>query len=544
MAESIYTIPGMEITLDDGNFGQDLATDAGNGILLIGPSDTNSTAYTFTPVSIKSQSAFGSNSVIGTYNVRNALARGYKQLKDTCSNPISAISLPKDCIVGLDDNTDLSTTRVKAFLYLNELLNVIKDNSYYERTVLKNLYDEVYSFDAHAITLDFLMEIGAVQKDGNGDVEYVDLSTLTTTHTLTESNTEVALPDWFYNKWLAVLPGDNVENGYLSCKGITPADKDGNGIIVDYSFIRFNKPGDTVTSIEVLSPKTESQVFLNLKKKDGSTGMFISSAQGIEFSGVKTWADLADATPIGSIEFRIDALLAQFCLETTLSNACMIGFMSVRPPENDDLVNTRKWVASQKQQLLNGYVQKCATLKAAFFLGNLAYYDTIEAAYAGTDAALPANSSTTNKTIRGLQGTSRLLSASQISKLSFNNLVTLRSRNGSYYIADGVTTAGTASDFTRLTTVKITNSIIKAVRDVAEPYIGEPNTIERRNALNDQIEEILDLLKTDGMIQAFKSQVLATDRDVLDGNLQIALSIVPVFELRRINLVIALKPSL
>jgi hypothetical protein len=173
-----------------------------------------------------------------------------------------------------------------------------------------------------------------------------------------------------------------------------------------------------------------------------------------------------------------------------------------------------------------------------------AYFDTIEAAYAGTDAALPAQSSTTNKQIKGLNGMTTNLSASQISKLSYNNFVTLRCRNGQYFIADGVTTAGRDSDYTRLTTVKIANSVIKAVRDVSEPYIGEPNTVEKRNALNDQIEEMLDLLRGDGVIQAFKSQVLASDQDILDGNVKIALSIVPIFELRRINLVISLKPSL
>lgn len=601
MSETNYTIPGMEIALEDGNFGYDAPTGTGDGILLIGPSDAGTYGGTnYSPILIQSLSAFGKKSPIGSYDVKNALARGYKQLKDTCTKPIYAISLPANCIVSQTNEENLDAKRVSTFMFLNELFNVIKDNSNYERCVLKNIYSEVYKFEATAVSLGLFTKIGTMEieedttvdiapiaqyttvatKDDEGkdvSTSYLDLRELLTDaykYTPTGETAQVsgaAFPEACLDKWLAVMPGKDgdpsVANGlgYVECIVGTRTTKVGAGEtatfeqepiiqkIFNYSFIKIKNPkqsqGEDPQEMkegvelvaDVVEPKMEVNAFLNLNKKANNIGLYSSEINETESYGVFTNTDLANATPIA---FKIDELFAQFCLETTLTNSCMIGYMSVRPPETEDLVGIRTWVAKQSEQNLNGYLQKCATLKAAFALGNTAYYDTIEAAYAGTDAALPSNSSTTNKQIKGLNGMFKALSASQISKLAYNNLVTLRCRNGEYYIADGVTTAGKSSDYTRLTTVKIANEVIKAVRDVSEPYIGEPNTVEKRNALSDQIEEMLDLLRADGIIQAFKSQVLATDRDILDGNVKIALSIVPVFELRRINLIISLRPSL
>jgi hypothetical protein len=581
MSETNYTIPGMEIALEDGNFGYDAPTGTGDGILLIGPSDAGTSGGTnYSPILIQSLSVFGKKSPIGSYTVENALARGYKQLKDTCTKPIYAISLPANCIVSQTNEENLDAKRVSTFMFLNELFNVIKDNSSYERCVLKNVYSEVYDFEATAVSLGLFTKIGTMQS-GEDTVDIAPIAQYTTVTTTDDAGEDVstsyldlrqlltdayqyiptgetaqvsgaAFPEAGLDQWLAVIPGEDGDPslgntlGYVECiVGTDVAQIPIIKKIYNYSFIKI-KTNKAVTGqdhivVDVVEPKMEVNAFLNLNKKANNIGLYSSEINEAESYGVFTNEDLAKAKPIA---FKIDELFAQFCLETTLTNSCMIGYMSVRPPEAEDLVGIRTWVAKQSEQNLNGYLQKCATLKAAFALGNSGYYDTIEAAYAGTDAALPSNSSTTNKQIKGLNGMFKTLSASQISKLAYNNLVTLRCRNGEYYIADGVTTAGKSSDYTRLTTVKIANDVIKAVRDVSEPYIGEPNTIEKRNALSDQIEEMLDLLRADGIIQAFKSQVLATDQDILDGNVKIALSIVPVFELRRINLIISLRPSL
>ena len=158
--------------------------------------------------------------------------------------------------------------------------------------------------------------------------------------------------------------------------------------------------------------------------------------------------------------------------------------------------------------------------------------------YCGLVGGLAPESSTTNKEVPGVVRLTSNLSANQSSVIASKNYVTIRQKNGTYAIADGVTSAGKTSDFTRLSTVRITNAVVDYVRAVADPYIGEPNTTEKRNALEGQILEVL------GLLQAYKMSMLTSNQDIIDGNIRIALSIVPVFEIRRINLIISLRPSL
>ena len=100
------------------------------------------------------------------------------------------------------------------------------------------------------------------------------------------------------------------------------------------------------------------------------------------------------------------------------------------------------------------------------------------------------------------------------------------------------------SDYARITTFKVLQYVIDDIREVADPYIGEPNTVEQRNALSAAISKRLTIHKEKGIIQASSFQIIATAQNVLIGEAQLELTIVPPQELRRITTVVGLSAEL
>ena len=81
------------------------------------------------------------------------------------------------------------------------------------------------------------------------------------------------------------------------------------------------------------------------------------------------------------------------------------------------------------------------------------------------------------------------------------------------------------------------------MREVADPYIGEANTVEQRNSLSAAISKRLDLLVENGVILDYSFNLVATVADQLLGQASLELGIVAPQELRKITTVIGLKRS-
>jgi phage tail sheath protein FI len=157
---------------------------------------------------------------------------------------------------------------------------------------------------------------------------------------------------------------------------------------------------------------------------------------------------------------------------------------------------------------------------------------------------LPPQSATTNKVLAGAVGLEYNLSPAQLDDLCGKNVVTFRSKAGRIVITDGVTSAGHTSDFTRLSTVRIVNEAVQAIRTVADPFIGEPNDLPQQNALNTAIKSALDAMVKAGALRAFKFNLSSTLQDYIDGKMSVEVTLVPAFELRKITTTVALKPTL
>ena len=178
------------------------------------------------------------------------------------------------------------------------------------------------------------------------------------------------------------------------------------------------------------------------------------------------------------------------------------------------------------------------------------YYGSPSIAYAALAASLKPQSSPMNKGLIGVRGMKYRFSNKQLNELVGARMVCFRMKNDGLqsatstpYVVDAMTAGGPACDYKRLTTVQIVTDVVDQIREVADPFIGEPNTIEQRNALSALIDKRLGYLAEQGEIQYYEFQIDATVQQILLGECSIALTLVCPMELRKITTVVALRAA-
>ena len=539
MSETNYTLPGLDVEIEDQQMTHGNENTDPNNVLIIGFSDTATTKVSVEPIRIKYSTDFKGGAAIGSYAINNSLSRGFKQIVDACDKGVYVLPLADSIKAKFDTKGDVISTvedKIGFFHSMQDIFYSIKDNAIFSDIVLKNIYAEHYdlSDEVECISLDYLRtKLSAVEQSKDGTVE-IEASAYTN-EKMTFDSAELFGDDinkrYFYIAPDAETPAD----GKVATDRLTIVSGDNKVELVNYAFVIAEKDGEN-TTIKIVSSSINDEMHYALKNK---------SVVGYGKDITKKDEDDQDVVvPPSKVNFSIIDMLANFCQEASMRNTQTLGYISVLPSLGTTILEFNEWSKNLKTLDLNGFVQVCATPAVPFGLNGEPYNDTIEAAYCGLVSSLAANISTTNKAIPGVVGVTKSMSANHSAAIARKHYVTLRQKANNYVVADGITAAGSDSYFTRLTTTRITNEVIQQVRAVSDPYIGEPNTVEKRNALEGQINEILSLMQQDGMIQAFKMQLLTTTQDIIDGNIKIALSIVPAFEIRRINLVISLKPSL
>lgn len=174
------------------------------------------------------------------------------------------------------------------------------------------------------------------------------------------------------------------------------------------------------------------------------------------------------------------------------------------------------------------------------------YAENSVAAYAGFVSQLPAQSSPTNKILPFARGLRFSYSNSQLDKLTEARYVTFKLKNNGQNVAvvDAPTAAQPNSDYRRISTIRVVKEVVNQVREVCDPYVGEPNEIPQRNAMSAAIAKRLDKLVEAGVIVDYDFVVIVTPQMQLMGEAQIELTIIPPQELRRITTIVALRPSL
>lgn len=166
------------------------------------------------------------------------------------------------------------------------------------------------------------------------------------------------------------------------------------------------------------------------------------------------------------------------------------------------------------------------------------YYSNGAAAYAGMFASTPINRGPSNLPISGL-ALSRELSLSQASQLTTARYVTMFSKSGNIRTSTGVTGAYNLndyqrSDYTLASTVKAVHAAIDVTRAVSDRFLGEYNTVEKRQALQNEIEMALEDLAVLGMLESSSVHIVSTQTDQLLGQAKVDLKLGVPGEFRKI----------
>lgn len=164
------------------------------------------------------------------------------------------------------------------------------------------------------------------------------------------------------------------------------------------------------------------------------------------------------------------------------------------------------------------------------------------AAVGATIAGLDVKSAPTNKRIESADGLRFEFSSSQLNRLTKARYVTLRRKSdGAISIVDAMTAAAPDSDYTRVATARVVKEAANQVRLIADPFIGEPNDVQNRNALAAALDKRLGKMVEAGVLQTYRFDIIASAQMELMGEAQIELSVKAPNELRQITTIVGLQ---
>lgn len=265
--------------------------------------------------------------------------------------------------------------------------------------------------------------------------------------------------------------------------------------------------------------------------------------------------------------------LALLCAVLTYRTKMTHGFIDVKPNSNTTLKGVQKYVeklltynnvhymkdydgniladSDGNYMDIGWYTSLVVGPEVIMTSDTLAtYYGSPAIAYAALCGQLAPQSAPTNKQIPGCTGLKYKLSNRQMDALTANHMVTFKIKNEGTtasssvpYAVDGCTCGSTNCDYQRISTVKIVTDVIDQIREVAEPYIGEANVLEQRNALSAQISKRLSALMETGEILQYDFKIVATQYQVLIGECSIELTLAVPMELRTIKTTVGLTPA-
>jgi hypothetical protein len=89
----------------------------------------------------------------------------------------------------------------------------------------------------------------------------------------------------------------------------------------------------------------------------------------------------------------------------------------------------------------------------------------------------------------------------------------------------------------------IVRACIGAVRLVGEPFLGEGMTSSQLAALETAVSNALGELAEAGVVNRFDLSITSSTLQRIDGKADVHLVIVPAFELRQLNVTVALAAS-
>lgn len=168
------------------------------------------------------------------------------------------------------------------------------------------------------------------------------------------------------------------------------------------------------------------------------------------------------------------------------------------------------------------------------------YIATGAPVYGGFVSQLAPQSAPTNKVIPGVASAFRL-SKSRMDDLVSRHYVVFTPRERGTVCVDAPTAATVASDYQRLTTVRIVTEVVKRLREVLNPFLGEGITTPQLNAMQTTSDRVLTDTIKDGLLQRGEASISASAVERVQGKANLDLLLVPAFELRQIYIQVSLS---
>jgi hypothetical protein len=172
-----------------------------------------------------------------------------------------------------------------------------------------------------------------------------------------------------------------------------------------------------------------------------------------------------------------------------------------------------------------------------------AYIAPFAAAYAGMISILAPQSAPTNKVVKRVR-LIRNIKGAKLDQLAGVRVVSLVQKAKGLVITDAPTAARPDSDYQRLSTVRVVKKVVQDIREVSDPFLGEPNSPSQQNAMQTVIEsKIQEQTVPGGGLLRYDIKVSSTPSQRIAGQAIVDLILVPAGELRRIPLTISLAPE-
>ena len=178
------------------------------------------------------------------------------------------------------------------------------------------------------------------------------------------------------------------------------------------------------------------------------------------------------------------------------------------------------------------------------------YYTNSPGIYAGMISAMRVSSSPLNKKVPGYDALRFEYSNYQRNNLTAARYVTYKIKDNGAEIAveDAMTAAQPGSDYTMLPNLRSVKKAVDNIREVCDPYIGEPPSVSNQNAMASAIDKRLGEMKNPTNpsqapeIGGYEFNIICSPFDRVLGNSKIELTIQPPGTLRRITTVVSVAP--
>ena len=287
-------------------------------------------------------------------------------------------------------------------------------------------------------------------------------------------------------------------------------------------------------------------------KFDETGKVIFQTSSPVVLSGTDALATLGltDIQEKIQIEGNPAVLLANFAKQASQELGSTIAYIAAKPPLGADLTSIKAYVDDlvARDNQISPYLQVVAgpqvgitvpgSLRTQWVSGLVHYVSLVN--------GLMPQYSPTNQILPGARNLRFNFSPRQLNDLIGNKYVTFRSKNGQIRVVDAVTTAPdlsvgqdiVKSDFTRLSTLRIMNHVVRRVREACEDFIGSPNEFIGYNGMNTAIKAVFDEIIEQGIILDARYSIRLGD--TLDSA-NIDITVLPQFELRTVNATIALS---